>query len=206
MSTQNDQSRLKKGANEETRTNREAGDRPATQSREFSDSQRLDMFRQQFHQSSLPDLPKIPGHHTCWLTTTNPRDTIQGRVRLGYTPIKPEEVPGWEHASLKTGEYAGCIGVNEMIAFKIQNHLYQRYMTEAHHNQPLAEEQQLRTSLDNLRQDAASRGYAGIIAADEGFDRLGRAPRAPSFLDDDNRQPLNAPLIPQVDDSDFVSD
>ncbi|MFZ9183829.1 MAG: hypothetical protein ACO214_11170 [Hylemonella sp.] len=86
--------RLKKSA-DRSRENREMSDRMVTENREISDDERVEMFRQQFFQSALPDLPKIPGYHTCWLTTTNPRDSIQGRVRLVYVPVKPEDVPGW---------------------------------------------------------------------------------------------------------------
>ena len=83
--------RLKKVLGE-GRGNRAAYDRAATEDREISDDARVEMFRQQFFQAALPDLPKIPGYHTCWLTTTNPRDAIQTRIRFGYEPIKPEDV------------------------------------------------------------------------------------------------------------------
>mgnify|MGYP003704959851 CR=1 FL=1 len=110
--------RLKKSAGS-NRTNRAEVDRQATENREVSETERLEMFRQQLFQSALPDLPKIPGYHTVWLTTTNPRDSIQGRIRLGYEPVKPEDVPGWEYATIKTGDWQGFIGVNEMLAFKL---------------------------------------------------------------------------------------
>ena len=73
------------------RVNRAMQDRPVTSNREVSEDERVEMFRQQFFQSSLPDLPEIPGWHLCWLTTTNPRDSIQQRIRLGYEPVKSEE-------------------------------------------------------------------------------------------------------------------
>ena len=50
--------RLKKTA-DVARVNRAEQDRPATENREVTDEERLEMFRQQFFQSSLPDLPKI---------------------------------------------------------------------------------------------------------------------------------------------------
>jgi hypothetical protein len=100
--------RLKK-TSDPARESRAALDRAAKEARELSDDDRVEMFRQQFFQSALPDLPKIPGYHSCWLTTTNPRDSIQGRMRLGYEPIKPEDVPGWEYATIKTGEYVGMV-------------------------------------------------------------------------------------------------
>lgn len=120
------------------RENRAMEDRAIAEQREFTDDDRLELFKMQLFQHVLPDLPKIPGWHLCWLTTTNPSDSIQKRMRLGYEPVKREDVPGWDYdkLSLKTGEYAGLIGINELVAFKIPMHLYQSYMTEVHHNQP----------------------------------------------------------------------
>jgi len=129
--------------------------------RVLSDEERLDEFRKSFFQSVLPDLPPIDGYHVCWLTTTNPRDSIPGRVRLGYEPVKREDIPGWDHATLKTGEYAGCIGVNEMIAFKLPMSLYEMYMREAHHNQPLREEEKLSSVMDVIQEQAAAAAKSG---------------------------------------------
>lgn len=145
--------RLKKSAGD-GRESLAMQDRTVTENREISDDERVEMFRQQFFQSSLPDLPSIPGWHMCWLTTTNPRDSIQIRIRLGYQPVKPEEVPGWEYATLKTGDWAGFIGVNEMLAFKLPMSLYEKYMLEAHHNAPLREEEKLTDTAEFLEQQA----------------------------------------------------
>lgn len=147
--------RLKKSAGE-SRDNRAMKDRAVTENREISDDERVEMFRQQFFQSSLPDLPKIPGWHTCWLTTTNPRDSIQMRIRLGYEPVKPEDVPGWEYATLKTGDWQGFIGVNEMLAFKLPMSLYERFMKEAHHDAPMREEEKLKETAEFLLEQAKS--------------------------------------------------
>ena len=140
----------------EDRENRAMKDRAVTENRVISDDDRVAMFRQQFFQSSLPDLPKIPGWHRCWLTTTNPRDSIQTRIRLGYEQVKPEDVPGWEYATIKTGDWQGFIGVNEMLAFKLPISLYERYMLEAHHDAPLREEEKLSDTAAFLEQQAKS--------------------------------------------------
>lgn len=129
--------------------------------RTLTDDERLDEFRKSFYQSVLPDLPKIPGYHVCWLTTTNPRDSIAARARLGYEPVTEDDIPGWSYASIKTGEYAGCIGVNEMIAFKLPLNLYEAYMREAHHTQPLLEEQKLTSVLDTIREEASRAAQSG---------------------------------------------
>lgn len=144
------------------RSSREAQDRLATENREVTDADRLEMFRQQLFNDALPDLPRIAGYHLCWLTTTNPRDPIHRRMQLGYEPLRPEDVPGMEYASLKTGEYAGMIGVNEMVAFKLPQSLYEAFMHEAHHRAPMQEEEKLNALVDNMRQQAEQAGAALI--------------------------------------------
>jgi len=146
--------RLKKSA--ENRESRAMQDRAVTESRALTEDDRLELFRQQLFQSALPDLPQIPGWHLCWLTTANPRDSIHARLRLGYEPVKPEDIPGWQYATVKTGEYAGFIGVNEMLAFKLPQSLYLKFMQEAHHDAPLREEEKLTDTADFLEQQARS--------------------------------------------------
>lgn len=163
--------RLKKSAGD-IRENRVAQDRATSENREVSDDERVEMFRQQFFQSSLPDLPKIPGWHMCWLTTTNPRDSIQTRMRLGYTAVKPEDVPGWEYAAVKTGDWAGFIGVNEMLAFKLPISLYEKYMREAHHDAPLREEEKLTDTAEFMDQQA--RASKTNLVRGEGNSELGQ--------------------------------
>jgi len=166
--------RLKKSA--DNRESRAMTDRPVVEDRAVSEGERVEMFRQQFFQSALPDLPKLPGWHTCWLTTTNPRDSIQARLRLGYEPVKPEDVPGWEYAAIKTGEWQGFIGVNEMLAFKLPSSLYQAYMKEAHHDAPLREEEKLTDTADFMSQQARASGSNIMIG--DGNSELGKDRRA----------------------------
>jgi hypothetical protein len=172
--------RLKRIA-DPARVSKASQNREVTENREISDDDRVDMFRQQFFQSSLPDLPKIPGYHTCWLTTTNPRDTIQARSRLGYEPIKSEEIPGWEYATIKTGEYAGFIGVNEMLAFKLPMRLYQMFMEEAHFNAPAREDEKLVAMTEGMR-DQVERAGGKLIEGD-GMQDLRYVPERPVFTD-----------------------
>jgi hypothetical protein len=163
--------RLKKSAGD-ARESRAMQDRASTENRELSDDERVEMFRQQFYQSSLPDLPKLPGWHMCWLTTTNPRDSIQTRIRLGYEPVKPEDVPGWEYATLKTGDWQGFIGVNEMLAFKLPLSLYEKYMREAHHDAPLREEEKLSDTAEFMEQQA--RASKSRLDMGDGTSELGQ--------------------------------
>lgn len=147
------------------------------QERDVTDDERLELFRLAMFQNQLPSLPHMPGWHPCWLTTANPRDSIQGRLRLGYQLIRPEEVPGWEHNILTSGQYTGCIGINEMVAAKLPMRLYELYMTEAHHNQPLAEEGRLRSTLDVVREASGKTQ----VYLEGGMAALGQNPRRAHF-------------------------
>lgn len=166
------------------RTDRRMEDRDVTQNRELSDDQRVAEFRQQFFQSALPDLPKIPGYHVCWLTTENPRDPIHSRIRLGYEPITESDIPGWQHSSIKTGEWEGCIGVNEMLAFKLPLVLYEEYMRINHHEQPLSEEEKLSSQIRAMEAEMnqASKG-AVELELEDGTAALGVAPEPPPFAE-----------------------
>lgn len=153
---------------------RAASDRAVTENREVTEDDRLEMFRQQLFNNVLPDLPDIPGWHVCWLTTTNPRDSIAARMRLGYEPVTAEDIPGGTFPTMKTGEYAGLVGINEMVAFKLPMSLYQKFMAEAHHHAPAREEQALADTADMIRGEAERAG-ARLIEGD-GNEELRYAP------------------------------
>ena len=87
--------------------------------------------------------------HRVWLTTTNTRDPIAARLRMGYRLLRFEDLgPGWEQQKATSGEYAGCIVINEMIAAELPERLYQMYMQELHHNMPREAERGIYGNLD----------------------------------------------------------
>jgi hypothetical protein len=171
----------------ESRSDRASNDRPISENRELTDAERVDMLRRTFFQSALPDLPPIEGYHVCWLTTQNPRDPIHGRMRLGYELIKAVEIPGFEHFGMKSGDYPGCIGVNEMVAAKIPLHLFDAFMREVHFDAPLREEENIYSSAVEAGEEAARAARRGgqmkapLIEA--GTQELGQARDVPSFID-----------------------
>jgi hypothetical protein len=179
MGTDNRDARLGSRQSSDNRRDRDMDDRPIEQNREATDEARLELFRNAVFQSTLPPLPQIDGWHICWLTTNNPRDSIQWRTRLGYEPVKASEVMGWQGESLKTGEYAGCIGVNEMVAFKIPMRLYLNYMRIAHHEQPMEEEKKLSAIIDVIANEARTKGAQVLVG--EGSAELGKSNRRPRF-------------------------
>lgn len=129
---------------------------------ELSDEEFLELFAESFNQSVLPDLPKIPGFHTFWATTNNPRDTIAWRTRMGYSFVKTSDIPGWEGGAISTGDYAGCIGINEMVAMKIPTRRYQIMMEYVHHRLPLMEEEKVKQAIE-AHQESAARVKGKII-------------------------------------------
>lgn len=175
-------------AESSSRSDRAMHDRPITEDRELSDSERVDMLRRTFFQSALPDLPSIEGYHICWLTTQNPRDPVHGRMRLGYELIKTHEIPGFEHLGLKDGAYAGAIGVNEMVAAKVPLHLYEAFMREVHFDAPLREEETIYNDAMQVSEQAAQAAKRGgrmkapIIEA--GTQELGQPREVPRFSDE----------------------
>jgi hypothetical protein len=173
-----------------TRSSRGETDRDNTEDRELSDAERVEMLKRSLYQSSLPDIPRIAGHHVIWLTTQNPRDPIHGRLRLGYKLIKSEEVPELMELTVGTGQYAGCIGVNEMIAAKIPLSLYEAFMRESHFDAPMREEEAIYTNAMGAGEVAAQAARRGgklkgpIIEA--GIEEMGNTDREPpSFVSDD---------------------
>lgn len=174
----------------EERKDRTMEDRSITANRQLTDDERVAMFRKSNFQSALPDLPKIPGYHNFWATTLNGKDTIHQRQMLGYEFIKAEEVPGFESLSLKTGDYPGCIGVNEMIAMKLPNFLYDAYMRENHFDRPLQEEETIYNSMmqagETAAQSARRGGSMKAPVIEEGSSQLGQAREVPSFADEDD--------------------
>lgn len=175
--TSMNEDRVRRSGSEE-RESRAMNDRAITENRMLTDEERIEMFRMQHFQHVLPDIPRIPGYHTCWLSTNNQSDTIAHRMRLGYEPITREDVPGWnfDAVSLKTGEYAGLIGINEMVAFKITDKLYQAYMREAHHEAPNRQAEKLVSDVEAIKAQAkANKTYIDTFdGQDELADELRR--------------------------------
>ena len=121
------------------------------------------MFREEFTQEALPTPPEIPGFHLCWLSSTNSYDPIHKRMRMGYQPVTAEEIPGFEHMKVKSGEHVGMISVNEMLLYKLPIDVYQDYMAEIHHYQPLEEAGKIRVQAEALVGSAKDRTGRPLI-------------------------------------------
>lgn len=176
-------SRLKKSLNaggRETRASEDAS-RAAPEEKFISAQERRRMFSDEWTQSALPKLPEMPGWHLCWLSTTNSYDSIDKRIRLGYVPVKTEEIPGFENFRVKAGEHAGFIACNEMLLFKIPMEVYQDIMLHMHHEKPMEEAEKIRVQLENLQGARDSSGRSLGRVEGEGFGEIERSVPTPVF-------------------------
>jgi hypothetical protein len=166
------------------RTGRVAEKRePVSEARGLTKEQLAARFRVQMYNNALPQLPSdaVPGFHLCWLSTTNKYDSIASREAMGYERVKPEEMPGFDHIVIKSGNFAGCIGHEEMVLFKLPLDLWEQYMTIAHHDRPFDEEERVRDVARYLKDIAREGG--GDVYLGEGTQEIvnQRKSRTPTF-------------------------
>lgn len=149
-----------------------------------------DQIRSEFTQETLPQLKPPSGWHYCWLSTTAQQDPIHRRLRVGYMPVKFEELVetnqarGFENYKASGGDFAGCVVCNEMVLFKITQERYQLIMEEFHHKMPLEEEKGIRSKIEaeGNKQDSDGKKLLDFDTEDEGMRSLGKVPEeAPAF-------------------------
>lgn len=175
------ESRLKKSLNAGGRKDRGSEDatRTAPEDKFISTQERRRMWSEEWTQSALPKLPNMDGWHLCWLSTTNSYDSIDKRIRLGYVPVKSEELPGYEDYRVKSGEHVGYISCNEMLLFKLPMDVFQEIMMHHHYDQPREEAEKIRVQLESLQGQRDSNGKRLVDVEGEG---LGNFDQQPSKL------------------------
>lgn len=177
--------RIRKDAT--NREDRAMSDRAITQRRQLTDGERVELMKRANFQSALPNLPRIPGYHVCWVSTTHPSDTPQGRTQLGYEYIQRSEAPDFTHTDQQSAEYPGVIMWREMIGMKIPLSTYQLFMEELHHNEPSRNEEAIYTEALQAGETAAQAAKRGgkmrAPMVDPGTEDLGQARDAPNFCE-----------------------
>jgi len=164
------ESRLKKSLNAGSReTRNEDASRAAPEDKFISTQERKKMWSEEWTQSALPKLPSLNGWHLCWLSTTNSYDTIDKRIRLGYVPVKSEELPGYEDYRVKAGEHVGYISCNEMLLFKLPMDVFQELMTHMHYDKPREESDKIRVQVEQLQGARDSNGKSLVAVEGEGM-------------------------------------
>ena len=175
-------SRLKKSLTAGGRESRAIHDsvREAPEEKFTSSEQRRKMWRDEWTQSALPSIPEIPGWHFCWLSTTNSYDSIDKRIRLGYVPVKAEEIPNYENYRVKAGEHDGYIACNEMLLYKLPMDIYQEVMTAMHHDAPMEDAEKIRIQAEQLQGNDSSGKRLGSVEG-EGMHLIDKPVPAPIF-------------------------
>ena len=168
------ESRLKKSLNAGGRHDRASEDasRRAPEDKFISTQERRKMWSEEWTQSALPKLPSMEGWHLCWLSTTNSYDSIDKRMRLGYVPVKADELPGYDNYRVKAGEHVGHIACNEMLLFKLPMDVYQEVMTHFHYEKPREEEEKIQIQLENLQGARDSNGKRLMQLEGDGLGRF----------------------------------
>jgi len=174
--------RLKKNLNAGGRENRGSLDtiREAPEDKMASSEERRKMWKDEWTQSALPTVPDIKGWHVCWLSTTNSYDTIDTRIRLGYVPVKADELPEMRNNRVKAGEHEGYVACNEMLLYKIKMDLYQEVMAHFHHDAPQEEANKIRLQAEqNVGRDSRGRSLGQIEG--DGLNDIDKPIPAPHF-------------------------
>ena len=175
-------SRLKKSLNTGGRESRASLDssREAPEEMFVSAEERRKMWKDEWVQSALPPAPDLPGWHVCWLSTTNSYDSIDKRLRLGYSPVMADEVKGYENWRVKAGEHSGYVACNEMLLFKIPMETYQDIMAHFHHDQPLEEANKIKVQAESqVGRDSRGRSLGQVEG--DGLEQMYKPIPAPVF-------------------------
>ena len=172
------ESRLINSLNANGRQDRSNGEasHSAPEDKFISAQERKKMWSEEWTQSALPKLPNMDGWHPCWLSTTNSYDSIDKRIRLGYVPVKADELPGYEDYRVKSGEHVGYISCNEMLLFKIPMEIFQEVMTHMHHDKPREEAEKVMVQMENLQGQRDSNGRRLMEIEGEGIGSIDKQP------------------------------
>lgn len=175
--------RLVKNTGTNSRNTRAADTRTSADSAMATTSERRRMFRE-FTQEALPTPAPNPAWHYCWLSTTSQYDPIYKRMRMGYEPVKADEMPEFNHLRLKSGDYEGCVSVNEMVLFKLPQEIYQEMMAEYHYHMPMEEEERIRANAAATPQGVTGKDSQGRPLGSvegDGFENIVHRAPLPTF-------------------------
>lgn len=144
--------------------------------------ERKALLRSEWTADILPNVEGEPGYHYCWLSTTNSTDPIYRRLQMGYELVPYEQMRqlGIQNVA-QSGEFTGCVAVNEMILSRIPDELYQEIMLINHFEKPLEEEELLKANaVLGDAQDSSGKQIGQTFG--EGIQNLARrASRRPVF-------------------------
>lgn len=172
-----DQSRIAQQS--DSRADRSDSDSKKLNSGEIEEKLRI--IREGWSDNILPStIDGDPAYHYCWLSTTNQSDPIYRRLHIGYELVRANELPGLALQNrVPSGEFEGCISINELILAKIPNELYQELMSINHYERPMQEEELLRANMELDEVDSSGRRLGEVYG--DGIQNLAQRVRRPVF-------------------------
>lgn len=180
-SIDSDERIAKRADNGVARRGRPSIDRNITQNRENSDPIRRAERRAMLSDVNtlLPHPPKMPGYHLFWATTTNTKDSVETRQRLGYAFVTRDELPDFALNTQKSGEATDDrIMINEMVLMKINEQDWEDDMLYKHHDLPNESIDNLKSGINVMKdgrgQNVAYTGGDFSNGVSDGFASLGR--------------------------------
>lgn len=146
---------------------------------------RLALLRNGLESDVLPSVKEgEPNMHYCWLSTTNQTDPIHRRLRLGYVLVKADELPEFKgDYRVSSGQFEGCICVNEMVLSKIHKRLYDEIMIISHHERPMQEEELIKQNASKSETDREGTKLGGFDKEDQGFRNIVNRRQTPKSFD-----------------------
>lgn len=150
----------------------------------LSMEERKTLLRKEWDADLLPTVKDPTGKwHYCWLSTTNATDPIYRRLKIGYELVRFEEMSqlGIQN-QITSGEFAGCVSINEMILARIHHELYEELMLINHHERPMSEEELLKANVNNRlseEEDQSGKPLGRVIG--RGMQTLAQPTRIPTF-------------------------
>lgn len=161
--------------------------KPIADERGLSTEELMARFRTAMFTNVLPLPPELIlkgiKYHLIWLSTNNDGDPIAQREAQGYSRVLPEELPGFQHMTVESGRFAGCIVHREMVLYKLPHEVWQGYMSIAHHERPYEQEEMVRDSHREMR-ERAREGGAEVYLGDGTSEFLNaRLRRDPTFCE-----------------------
>ncbi len=144
-------------------------------------NQRLAMIRAEWNDDILPAIPNDSKFHYCWLSTNNSADPIYRRLKVGYELVRSSDMPEFgEQHRVKSGEFEGCIAINEVILARIPLAFYDEIMRIMHYERPNEEEELLKANMISDEEDSTGKRLGSVEGS--GIEKLGSKGRRPSFI------------------------
>ena len=117
----------------------------------------------------MPPENAIPGFKLIWLSRDAIKDSIANRQAMGYRPVRPDEIPGFQTSEIDSAQNRDVITCREMVLYKLPVELWRQFMNENHYRRPAELLSSTKRDFDEYRRKNGGRnglGEFGSISGD----------------------------------------